>query len=206
MNKVKLINTCHKIKEKTNLSFNSIIAHYFLEKILEKISKSIYGMNFIFKGGFVLSNFVGITSRTTSDIDFLLYGIEFTRENVLGILETVLYKNNDEITYKIISIEEIKELDRYSGYRVKILCKLENIRQVIPLDIAIGDVVTPNPISYNYKTIFLDKEINIKAYTIETMIAEKIETIYKKNIFNTRSKDFYDIYIYYIKLGKKILI
>nr|WP_275542209.1 nucleotidyl transferase AbiEii/AbiGii toxin family protein [Finegoldia magna] len=75
------------------------------------------------------------------------------------------------------------------------MCKLENIRQVVPLDIATGDIITPEPIDYNYSSSFSDEKINIKAYNLETMLAEKIQTIYSRGFFNSRSKDYYDLFI-----------
>ncbi|NEZ74028.1 nucleotidyl transferase AbiEii/AbiGii toxin family protein [Clostridium botulinum] len=89
----------------------------------------------------------------------------------------------------------IKEEDRYGGFRVSILCKLENIRQIVPLDIATGDIITPQPIDYRYISVFGNEEIAIKAYPIETMLAEKIQIIYARGFLNSRSKDYYDIHI-----------
>lgn len=89
----------------------------------------------------------------------------------------------------------LKESDDYGGYRATILCQLENIKQVIHLDIATGDVVTPQPITYDYKAIFDENNFPIIAYTIETILAEKLQTIYSRNFLNSRSKDFYDVYI-----------
>ena len=89
----------------------------------------------------------------------------------------------------------LKESDDYGGYRATILCQLENIKQIIHLDIATGDVVTPQPITYDYKAIFDDENFPIIAYTIETILAEKLQTIYSRSFLNSRSKDFYDIYI-----------
>ena len=94
-------------------------------------------------------------------------------------------------------IQEIKKEDEYNGYRVRILCKLDNIRQVVPLDIATGDILTYQPVEYEYKTIFLEDNLRIQAYNLETMLAEKLETIYSKGFLNSRSKDFYDVHLLY---------
>ncbi len=202
MNKDKLTSMCHKISAKTNLSFNEVMVYYFLERILEKLSTSSYGENFIFKGGFLLSNVVGLETRSTVDIDFLIRTSELSEGNITNILDDVLIDSDSEdIRYEIRNILPIKEQDQYGGFRANILCKLENIRQNVPLDIATGDVITPHPINYKFKSIFCDDDIEIKAYPIETMLAEKVHTIYVRSFLNSRSKDYYDLHIMY-KLKK----
>ncbi|HHT67328.1 MAG TPA: nucleotidyl transferase AbiEii/AbiGii toxin family protein [Erysipelotrichaceae bacterium] len=198
MNKGKLRAKCQKISKETGLSFNSIQTHYFLESILEKIAESDENENFIFKGGFLLANVIGIRQRSTVDIDFLIRRFSLTKENIEQRFKRILQTGNDNgITYEIQKIEEIHKEDEYGGFRIEILCRLENIRQIIPLDIATGDPITPNEISYKYKSIFSDKVFEICAYNIETTLAEKIQTVYQRGVFNSRSKDFYDIYVIY---------
>ena len=198
MNKAKLRAICQKLSKETGLSFNAIQTHYFLESILEKIADSDENENFIFKGGFLLANVIGIRQRSTVDIDFLIRRFSLTEENIGQRFEKILQSgNNNGITYEIQKIEEIRKEDEYGGFRITVLCRLENIRQTIPLDIATGDPITPSEISYEYKSIFNDQFFEICAYNIETMLAEKIQTIYQRGIFNSRSKDFYDIYILY---------
>lgn len=105
---------------------------------------------------------------------------------------------------KLLNIEEIKKEDDYGGYSISVLCQLENIRQIIPLDIATGDPITPYDIEYEYKSVFDNETFNICAYNMETMLAEKIQTIYHRGVFNSRSKDFYDVFILYKLRGNKI--
>ncbi len=198
MNKGKLRAVCQKISKETGLTFNQVQTHYFLESILEKIADSDENENFIFKGGFLLANVIGIRQRSTVDIDFLIRRFSLTEENIEQRFKRILQTGKDNgITYEIQKIEEIHKEDEYGGFRIKILCRLENIRQVIPLDIATGDPITPNEISYEYKSIFSDKVFEICAYNIETMLAEKIQTVFQRGVFNSRSKDFYDIYVLY---------
>ncbi len=198
MNKNKLRAQCQKLSNKTGLSFNSIQTHYFLETILEKIANSDEKENFIFKGGFLLANVIGLTQRNTVDIDFSIRKFSLTEKNIRQKFEKILQSGKDDgITYEIYKIEEIHKEDDYGGLRITVLCRLENIRQIIPIDIAAGDPITPNEISYEYKSIFNNSVFKICAYNIETMLAEKIQTIYRRGVFNSRSKDFYDIYILY---------
>lgn len=198
MNKDNLTQLCHTISKETGLTFNSVMTYYFLENILKKLSISRYKDNFIFKGGFILSNIVGLQSRSTVDIDMLMNNIEFSQKRLLEIFEEVLKNEKQSVqSFEILSIDSIKEIDEYGGFRIKVLCRFENIRQIVPIDIATGDVITPHPIIYSFASIFEDSNILIKAYPIETMIAEKIHTIYEKGFLNSRSKDFYDLHILY---------
>ncbi|VKX58457.1 Abortive infection protein AbiGII [Streptococcus pneumoniae] len=195
MNKAKLTALCHNISKQTGLTFNSVMTYYFLEVILKKLSRSSYADHYIFKGGFLLSNIIGVESRSTVDIDFLFHKQTLSEENVQQQLEEILSEVKNNIQFSIQSITTIKESDDYGGYRATILCQLENIKQIIHLDIATGDVVTPQPITYDYKAIFNDENFPIIAYTIETVLAEKLQTIYSRSFLNSRSKDFYDVYI-----------
>ena len=195
MNKAKLTALCHKISKQTGLTFNSVMTYYFLEIILKKLSQSSYADHYIFKGGFLLSNVIGVESRSTVDIDFLFHKQTLSEENVQQQLEEILTESKDDIQFSIQSLSSIKESDNYGGYRATILCQLENIKQIIHLDIATGDSVTPHPVTYAYKAIFNDESFSIIAYTIETILAEKLQTIYSRNFLNSRSKDFYDVYI-----------
>ncbi|CKJ42913.1 nucleotidyl transferase AbiEii/AbiGii toxin family protein [Streptococcus pneumoniae] len=195
MNKAKLTALCHNISKQTGLTFNSVMTYYFLEVILKKLSRSSYADHYIFKGGFLLSNIIGVESRSTVDIDFLFHKQTLSEENVQQQLEEILSEVKNDIQFSIQSITTIKESDDYGGYRATILCQLENIKQIVHLDIATGDVVTPQPITYDYKAIFNDENFPIIAYTIETVLAEKLQTIYSRSFLNSRSKDFYDVYI-----------
>ncbi len=204
MNKNKVTMKCQKISKSTGLSFNAILTHYFLESILEKIANSDENDNFIFKGGFLLANVIGIKERNTIDIDLLIRRFSLTEENIKYRFEKILQSGKDNgVTYEIQKIEEIRKEDEYGEFKIKVLCRLENIRHTIPLDITAGDPITPTAISYEYMGIFNDNPLKICTYNLETILAEKIQTIYKRGSFNGRSKDFYDVYIIYnLKRGE----
>ncbi len=195
MNKGKLNAMIQKVSQNTGIVYNSVLAYYFMEDVLLKISKSEYRDNFIFKGGFLLSNIVGISSRATMDMDFLLKNKELSEEAIEQIFDEILKIESTPITYGIDSIKPIREQDFYGGFRVMLLARFENLRQYIPLDIATGDIVTPCPIDYDYISIFDQERISVKAYPIETMVAEKMETIFSRGFLNSRSKDYFDLYL-----------
>lgn len=203
MNKNKLKTLCLKISQKSGLSYNSIQTYYFLERILKQIADSNFSSDFIFKGGFLLSNIIGLEERTTRDIDFSIKNFSLEEDILKEKFEKIL-KKSDDISFELIDLKSIKEDDIYGGYRVEIMCKLENIKEKIHIDIATGDPITPKEVNYSYKSIFTGKNFNLKAYNIETILAEKIETIYSRGVFNSRSKDFFDVYIIYLLKKEEI--
>lgn len=196
MNKNKLRQMCHDRALQFNLPFNSVFTCYFLEHILRKVANSKYSGNLLFKGGFLLSNIIGASNRTTKDMDFSLTKATLTEENVLSIFNEILDSTDEEIKTSVEKIEPIREEDEYGGFRLTILCRFENIRVMLPVDIATGDVVTPAPLEYSYKSMFGEPFI-LKSYTVQTIVAEKLQTLYKRGLFNSRCKDFYDLYILY---------
>lgn len=198
MNKSKLTSLCPTISERTGLSFNAVMTYYFMENILRRLAHSEIGRHLVFKGGFLLSNVVGIRARSTVDIDLHLHQMTLAREQVLPALSRALEGTDEDGTwYAIQSVQAIKEEDRYSGLRVSVVCHMQNIRLVIPLDIAAGDVLTPHAIAYQYASVFGPDIITIRAYPLETMLAEKLHTIFARGFLNSRSKDYYDLHILY---------
>ncbi|MBV1756452.1 MAG: nucleotidyl transferase AbiEii/AbiGii toxin family protein [Dethiosulfatibacter sp.] len=207
MNKDKLTSLCHKISKESGLTFNSVMTQYFLETVLHRLANSKYNENLIFKGGFLLSNILGLGTRSTVDIDFLLTKMELSDERIREMLSDALENDSDDkITYEIQGIQKIKGQDQYGGYRVMVICGLQNIKQIVPLDIATGDLVTPDPIDYVYSSTFGLEDITIRAYPIETIMAEKLQTIYIKGFLNSRSKDYYDLHVIYNLKRDKIRI
>ena len=203
MNKNKLRALCLKVSQKSGLSYNSIQTYYFLERILKQIADSDFSSDFIFKGGFLLSNIIGLEERTTRDIDFSIKNFSLEEDILKEKFEKIL-KKSDDISFELIDLKSIKEDDIYGGYRVEIMCKLENIKEKIHIDIATGDPITPKEVNYSYKSIFTGENFNLKAYNIETILAEKMETIYSRGVFNSRSKDFFDVYIIYLLKKEEI--
>ncbi len=195
MNKQKMTHLVHRVAEENNLNFNTTLVYFFLEAVLKRIAFS-HEDRFIFKGGFILSNIIGISQRTTVDMDVLINNHSMEQDALLQLLYKMLERNmEDGVVCKVGSIEPIREQDEYGGFRVKILCQLENIKQIIPLDIATGDPITPAPVAYEYKTLFDDRRIPLFCYNLETILAEKLHTIFARDIANSRNKDFYDVFI-----------
>lgn len=187
------------IKKKAN--GNSNLSHhfhqmFFFEHVLMRLEKSEYKDNIILKGGVLLSSIIGNDLRTTKDIDATLKGLPLTIEMVEEIFKEILSIDiKDNVYFELVSIKDIRITDEYGGFRLNIKGTFYKIRTNFFIEITTGDIITPRKIKYKYSSIFEDKKINIMAYTIETIIAEKFESIISKNITTTRAKDFYDLYM-----------
>ena len=163
----------HKISKEKGLPFNSILTYYFLENILSHLAKSSYNEKLVFKGGFLLSNMLGLETRSTVDIDLLLRNTSLEENNISKIFtEALKTADNEDIRYSVQKISPIKEESEYGGLRVNILCCLENIKIPVQLDIATGDVITPGSFFYNYKSVFSSQEM-IVSVDVRIFISKK---------------------------------
>ena len=169
---------------------------FYFERILERVSKSKYKGQIILKGGLLLTSVIVSDDRTTKDMDATLKGIPLTKDNIEKIFNEILNIDiKDGVSFEIVSIKDIRLEDEYGGFRLNILSKLDNNKTYIIVELTTGDIITPREMKYNYNSIFEDKKIPIMTYTLETLLAEKFQTVITRGIFNTRLKDFYDIYI-----------
>lgn len=181
--------------QKNGVSKQLIIDTYFFEKFLYLISISKYSNNFIFKGGFLLENMVGIKTRSTNDIDLKFVNENLNIETLENVFKEICTLSIDDIEYNILSIKEIMEEFNYKGVSIKIEVKYYNLRKTFNIDIATGDIITINAIDYKYTSYITGEVFNVMSYNKETILAEKFETLIKRNISNSRAKDFYDIYL-----------
>lgn len=203
MNKAKMMAMVRKKSEESGVSINTLLLLFFFEQFLKRIEKSEYKDCFILKGGFLLSSLLGIESRTTVDIDLSLRNLHLSEQVVeKAILQIADIDLNDCVTYEYKGVSKIRSADDYPGLRVSLTGRMENIRQPFNLDIATGDPITPSAIIYQYSSVFdKNSQTAILAYNVETIIAEKLETISSRQLENSRSKDFYDLYLLF-SLGK----
>ena len=204
MTSEKLKGKIKSFSEKNNLKAQEVLQMYFFERFLIRLEKSRYKANFIIKGGFLISSIIGIQNRTTMDIDTTIKGLPVKEEIIKEIiLEILNIEVNDEIEFVLGKIENIREISEYENYRLHLTANFEKIKNPLKIDITTGDVIIPSEIEYSYETIFKEK-LNILAYSLETLIAEKYETIIKRNITTTRLRDFYDIYMIFKLKNDKI--
>lgn len=186
------------ISKGKNVDFNSVMRFYMYDRFVERLSKSKYRDNFILKGGFYLSNLFGIDNRSTMDIDTSIRKAEFTEGNLINMInEIISIDTDDNVKFKIEKTEPIRDEDEYGGLRVTIIFMLENIKDKFHIDLATGDPIYPGPDNYRYESLIGDEVYKVWSYNLETVLAEKIETILSKLETSSRMKDYYDIYLIY---------
>jgi len=183
------------ISREKRISAQIILQNYMMERLLERISNSPYKSSFILKGGMLISAMIGLESRTTMDIDATIRNYPLTEKNIQRIFNEILALDiNDGVSFKLKWINEIRENDIYSGFRISMDCFYDTLTVPIKVDLTSGDMITPHAIEYKYKLLMEERWISIYSYNLETILAEKIETVLFRGVLNTRSKDFYDIY------------
>ncbi|MDR3304617.1 MAG: nucleotidyl transferase AbiEii/AbiGii toxin family protein [Clostridiales Family XIII bacterium] len=187
-----------KAKEK-GIPAQLVLQNYLMERLLDRIARSRYQRNFILKGGFLIAAIVGLDARTTMDIDTTIKGFDLTHENIERIFrEICMIQAGDDFTFSIDRIADIREADDYPGIRLHLIASYPPINGWLMIDITAGDVITPKEIEYCIPSMFDDAAIPFLAYSSETILAEKLETLISRSTANTRMRDFYDIYLFVI--------
>jgi len=198
-----IVKTSRQLKDKvSNLSGNdskkaqTLIRKYMMERFLARVACSEYKNNFVLKGGMLVSALVGVEARSTMDIDTTVRMLPLTKDSAVKVISEIMETDLDDgISCEIKKVEEIMEEHDYSGVRLTVAVTLENLRDTIKIDISTGDEITPSAIEFSYPTMFDDEKLDIWSYNIETMLAEKLETVIARSTLNTRMRDFYDIHI-----------
>ena len=191
----------NKAKE-NNISAQLVMQNYMMERLLERISLSEYNQNFILKGGFLIAAIVGLDSRATMDLDTSLKNYPLTYESIRKIFDKICAVSvEDDVTFTIERVTEIREGDDYPGLRVHLTSNYPPIAVALAVDVTTGDRITPREVAYSFNLMFDERSISVMAYNLETILAEKLETVLSRNIANTRPRDFYDIHILYALRG-----
>ncbi len=185
------------IAKQKNIPAQVILQNYMFERLLVRLSASEYKENFVLKGGILVAAIVGLDNRATMDMDTTLKNLPLTPEAIRSALENVCdIAFDDGVVFEIGTISPIREDDIYGGYRVMLNAKFDTLLTPLSIDVSTGDAITPHAVQYNFSEIFDDeKSYELWAYNIETVMAEKVETILRRSVFNTRPRDFYDAYI-----------
>lgn len=184
-----------KIAKEKNIPAQQVQQIYLIEQILRRIANSDYKDNFIVKGGYLVSNVIGIDKRTTMDLDVTLKDTKLRKENLLNIFENVLHHDTEGgFQFQVISLASIRKDDDYGGFEVKINANFDMLREVVFIDITTGDKITPHEIHFSIKSVFDDDEINILSYNLETVLAEKLEAVISRGEGSTRPRDRFDLY------------
>ncbi len=200
MNSMQLKDKLKNISKEKNVDFNTLLRLYMYDRFIERLSLSKYKDNFILKGGFYLSTLFGVENRTTMDIDTAFKNANFNERTIVEMLKEILsIEINDNAKLNYLGLSPIRNEAEYGGFRADIQIEIGNIKEKFHVDIATGDPITPKEINYKYKPILGDNYIKLWAYNIETVLAEKIETVLKRVELNGRMRDFYDIYLIYTR-------
>jgi predicted nucleotidyltransferase component of viral defense system len=196
----------NNIAKENKISAQSVLQTYMLERLLERISISKYKDNFILKGGMLISAMLGIDSRTTMDMDTTIKGFALTEENISNIMQEISnIEIDDDVTFEVQRIELIREDDDYGGYRITFKANyMEQMPVIMKIDVTTGDKITYKEIKYNFELMLEKRKIQVWSYNIETIIAEKFESIIKRGILGTRIRDYYDVHMLFNTQKKNI--
>jgi predicted nucleotidyltransferase component of viral defense system len=181
---------------KNKIPAQAVLQNFMLERLLERITVSKYKDIFILKGGMLIASMIGIGSRTTMDMDATLRRYPLSEETIRQIfMDICAISLDDDVVLTLNHIIPIRDEDEYGGHRLAITARYESINTPLKVDITTGDIITPEAVRYSFRSSFEEKRIEIWAYNIETILAEKVETILRRSVLNTRPRDFYDVYI-----------
>lgn len=174
----------------------ALMQSYLLERLLERLSRSAWRDNVVIKGGVLISSLVGVSSRTTMDLDTTVRGFALTHESAeRAFRDIVAVQADDDWEFGFDRTEDIRETDDYPGIRVHLKGSYAPMSVPLTVDVTAGDRITQNAVEYSYPLLFGEGEIRLMAYPIETVLAEKLETVVSRGIANTRPCDFYDIHV-----------
>jgi predicted nucleotidyltransferase component of viral defense system len=193
------------LSREKNVKAEILLRNFMLERFLERISLSKYKDQFVLKGGMLIAAIIGIDARSTMDMDTTISGFNLNEEELEIVIENILAIHLDDgVNMELSKLESIRDEAEYPGIRVSINASLDKTKQTMKIDITTGDQITPRAIKFPYKLMLEDRSISILSYNLETVIAEKLETILSRGITTTRMRDYYDIYILMILHEKEI--
>ena len=174
-----------------------VLQNYMFERLLIRLSASPCKDKFVLKGGMLVAAMVGLDNRATMDLDTTLKNLPLTPDAIRSALEQICaVPSEDMVNFEVGAISPIREDDAYGGYRVALTARFETLAVPLSIDVSTGDAITPHAIPYCFAEIFdEEKSYELWAYNVETVLAEKVETILRRGVFNTRPRDFYDAYI-----------
>jgi len=193
--KTKLLN----LMNSSGYKYMYLLARYFNERLLYRVSVSPYRENFLLKGGSLLYAFNGLETRPTIDIDFMAQRISRDREHLEKVFREILSIEclEDGVTFDVNGLrsEPITVEKEYPGTRFFVTAKMDTIVYPMSMDVGFGDVVIPGPVTVDFPLLLQDvPSINIQAYSLETIVAEKFHAMVERDVNNSRMKDFFDCY------------
>lgn len=184
------------LANKTKADARLLMRIYMMDRFLERLSISEYKDNFIIKGGILVTSMIGVSMRSTMDIDASIRNMNLSEEDALEVIGKISQiQIGDGISFEVKKASQIMDSFEYPGIRIEMNAVMGGMLTPIKIDISTGDVITPKEIEYSYNLLIDDRKISLWTYNIETVLAEKLQTILARDIFNTRMRDFYDIFM-----------
>ena len=186
------------LAKKKGIHAQEVLQIFMFERIIERLSVSPYKDRFVLKGGLLISAILGVAERTTMDMDTTVKGLPMDEQNIRKAISEILNQPVDDgIEFQLLDLTPIREDDEYENFRASIQAAYGKMKIPMKIDITTGDEITPKEIQFSYPFLFDDRRVMVKAYTQETILAEKYETIIRRNVGNTRARDFYDLHLLY---------
>ena len=168
---------------------------YLFEHLLMRLGKSGYAEAFVLKGGLLISSMTGVAQRTTMDTDTTVIGMDMGEDTVSEAVAAICAVDvADGMEYTFERIEPIREGDEYANWRAHLRVRYGKIDAPVKIDITTGDEIVPGRIEYRYPLMFEEGSVRVLSYPLETVLAEKLETVVSRGIANTRGRDYYDIH------------
>jgi len=197
MNAMSLKAMVRNIAKEKGISAQAVLQHYFFEHFLDRLSRSEYRNNCVLKGGFLISVIAGLEIRSTMDIDITIRSLPLDETQIKSMINEICSISLDDyIEFRLTKVTPIRDDTEYGGFRASLEVVYENINAPLSIDITAGDIITPKPVKRKFKSLFdSGTQFELLTYNYETILAEKIETILRRSIANTRPRDFYDVYL-----------
>ena len=184
-----------KMSQKRGINAQLLLRNYMFERLLERIAHSDFSQHFVLKGGVLVASIIGVDLRSTMDLDATIQGYPMNLEAIeKAFMDIMTLPLDDGVILSLVKVEQIRDEAEYNGFRLSILAQMDQVRLPLKVDLTTGDKITPKEIQFHYQLLLEERKIDILAYTIETVLAEKLETMITRGTANTRLRDFYDIY------------
>ena len=198
------------VAKQNNADARTLMRIYMMERFLERLAQSEYRDNFIIKGGILVTAMIGVAHRSTMDIDTSMKNLNLSAEDALRVVNQVKDIDLDDgVSFEVKDVSNIMDEMEYPGIRVTMNANVGKLITPLKIDISTGDVITPRAIEFNYDLLLEDRSISLWSYNLETILAEKLQTVLARGILNTRMRDFYDIRMlldtYEDKVNKAVL-
>lgn len=182
------------VAKQNNADARTLMRIYMMERFLERLAQSEYRDNFIIKGGILVTAMIGVAHRSTMDIDTSMKNLNLSAEDALRVVNQVKDIDLDDgVSFDVKDVSNIMDEMEYPGIRVTMNANVGRLITPLKIDISTGDVITPRAIEFNYDLLLEDRSISLWSYNLETILAEKLQTVLARGILNTRMRDFYDI-------------